>query len=62
MSRFLIGHLQTESMGALLRARCARFPKHLPSEVEERGWGGSEVRKGRRGSGSSGVLKKVNFR
>ena len=62
MSRFLIGHLQTESMGALLRARCARFPKHLPSEVEEREAGEAvEVRKGRRGSGSSGVLKKVNF-
>ena len=48
--------------GGLAESQVCKVPKHLPSEVEERGWGGSEVRKGRRGSGSSGVLKKVNFR
>lgn len=46
----------------MLRAVCSRFPKHLPSEAEEREAGEAvEVRKGRWGSGSSGVPKKVNF-
>ena len=48
--------------GGLAESQVCKVPKHLPSEVEEREAGEAvEVRKGRRGSGSSGVLKKVNF-